>query len=519
MRTITAAEAADLIQDGQTVTVSGLLGNLVPEEILIALERRFLQTQRPRGLTEIHPWLYGWEDGTGLNRWAHPGLLKRIIGSTYILPSTSKTAEINALILNDAVEGYLVPANAIFQLLRAIGARRPGYLTDVGIDTFADPRRDGCRVNRAATDPLCELVTLGGVEQLYYPAFPIDVALIKASTADTAGNLSCENEGLTQGIQLQATAAHNSGGIVIAQVKRVVEEGSIHPLMVEVPGALVDYVVLHEQALQWEYGKNKGDHPATTGEERLPLPTLEYWPHNADKIIARRALMEVRPGQLLNVGGGIPGAVMPTVAFEEHLLERIQWSVEHGALGGMPMGATNWNATSILTPAWLLDFYNGGGLDVSGLSFVQVDRFGNTNVGRYGDQLPGPGGYTDIAHGTNKILMCGTMTAPGLEIEAGEDGLRIVNEGRMRKFVQDVELVCFSGRQAVKKGQQVLYITERAVFRLAEDGLVLEEVAPGIDCRTQVLDIIDFPVRVAPDLKLMDEAIFRLEPLFLGLNV
>ena len=267
MQVIDADDAAELVRSGQTITVSGLVGNLVAEHVLQALERRFLETGQPDGLTEIHPWLYGGPDGTGLNRFAHPGFLRRIIGSTFILPVLSKTAEINRLILDDAVEAHCWPANAIFQSLRATGAGRRGFTTTVGVDTFVDPRRDGGHLNASTKEELIELVTLAGEEHLFYPALPIDVAIIKASTADTEGNLSCEDEGLTQGILLQATAAHNSGGLVIAQVKRIVEAGSLHPLMVEVPGILVDHVVVHPDAHQWEYGAAE---PDTPGQHRRP---------------------------------------------------------------------------------------------------------------------------------------------------------------------------------------------------------------------------------------------------------
>lgn len=518
MRIITAEAAAALIPSGATVTVSGLMGNMVPEAVLVEIERRFLETGTPRDITEVHPWLYGWEDGTGLNRWAHPGLLKRIIGSTYILPTQSKTAQINTMIRDDQVEGYCWPANAIFQTLRAIAAGRNGFATTVGLDTFADPRRDGGRLNARAKDDLIEVVSLGGEEQLFYRSFPIDVALIRASTADTEGNLICDEDGLTQGILLQATAARNSGGIVIAQVKRVVQAGSVHPLMVEVPGAVVDYVVINEASTQWEYGANQGDFPATTGARRLPLPDIAYPPHSVEKVVARRALQEISPGQLVNIGAGIPTALMPTTAIEEHLGDKIRWSVEHGAFGGHCLAATHWNPTAISSPAWLLDFYSGGGLDQAFLAMPEVDRFGNVNVGRIGDQLPCPGGFTDIATTARKMTFCGTMTGDGLHADASEGRLVIHREGKYRRFLNDVRMVCFSGRRAAAAGHDVRYITERAVFSLTPGGLRLDEVAPGVDIRTQVLDLADFEIAVSPGLKLMDERLFRPEPLFLGLQ-
>ena len=302
-------------------------------------------------------------------------------------------------------------------------------MTTIGVDTFADPRRDGGRLNPSAKEDLIEVVTVGGVEQLFYPSIPIDVALIKASTADTEGNLFCENEGLTQGILVQATAARSSGGIVIAQVRRIVEAGSLHPMMVEVPGVVVDYVVVHEGGRQHDFGPTRGDVPATTGEYRQPEPEVATVEQCAGKVIGRRALMEVAQGDLVNAGGGVPIDYMFPVAHEEQVQTGFTWSVEHGVFGGLPLSATHWNPTVITTPAWLLDFYNGGGLDQSFLAMGEIDRYGNVNVGRLGDQLPGPGGFTDIAGGTRKVTFCGTMTSGGLEVEATGGRLTIVREG------------------------------------------------------------------------------------------
>jgi propionate CoA-transferase len=514
MQVITATEAAMLVEPGDTITVSGLLSNLVPELVLEALERRFVDTGEPHGLTEIHPWLYGADAGTGLNRFAHPGFLKRIIGSTYILPAVNKSAPINRLVLDDGVEGYCWPANAIFQTLRATGAGRVGHVTTVGIDTFADPRRDGGRLNPSAVDDLIDIVTIGGVEHLFYPSIPINVALIRASTADTEGNLFCEDEGLTQGILLQATAARNSGGLVVAQVRRVVEAGSMHPLMAEVPGVVVDYVVVHEGGRQWDYGPLQGDMPATTGAHRMPLPAARpAIPLTAGKIIARRALREIVEGDLVNAGGGVPIEFMFPVAMEEGVDGQFTWTVEHGVFGGRVLAATHWNPTVISSPGWLLDFYNGGGLDQSFLAMGEVDRHGNVNVGRLGDQLPGPGGFTDIAASTRKVTFCGTMTSGGLEVEISDGQLTISREGAVSKFVDGCQMVCFSGGQAVAHGQEITYITERAVFRLAADGVVLVEVAPGIDIEADVLARAAFPIRVASDVAVMDPRLFRAEPI------
>lgn len=518
VRTLTPEQAVAEIPSGATITVSGLLGNLVPETILKAIEKSFVDKGEPHGLTQIHPWFYGVEDGTGLNRWAHRGLLKRIIGSTYIPPYMSKTSELNALINDNGVEAYCVPANAIFQTLRATGAGRAGHLTEVGLETFIDPRFGGGRFNDAAKDDIVELCTVGGREHLFFPSQPIDVAVIRASTADEDGNLSCEDEGLTQGILMQATAARNSGGKVIAQVKRIVERGNTHPLMVEVPGILVDAVVVDEEGLQWEYGKNKGNAPATTGAYRADLPSIDPWPHDGDKIVARRALLEVERGQIVNVGGGVPAAVVPSVAIEEFMVDKARWSVEHGVFGGTCMGATHWNPTSISPASWLLDFYNGGGLDISFLGMGQVSPEGHVNVGKLGTQLPGVGGFVDIAAATKRVAFCGTMTTGGLELDARDGQLTIVQEGRYRKFQREVEMITFNGERALREGQVITYITERGVFRLTPSGLVLEEIAPGVDLQTQVLDICEFPVEVSPDLKTMDPRLFNPEPMLLGLE-
>jgi propionate CoA-transferase len=509
-------EAAALVESGDTITVSGCVSSMVPEEVLKALELRFLASGEPNQLTEIHPWLYGAEDGTGLNRWAHDGFLKRSIGSCYILPATSKTSQINRMVLSDGLEAYCWPGNAIFQMLRAVGAGRSGFLTEIGLDTFADPRRTGGRLNSRTVEELVQLVEVDGREHLFYPSIPIDVAVIRASTADTDGNVFCDEEGRTEGILLQATAAHNCGGLVIAQVKHLVEAGTMHPLLAEVPGVLVDVVVVCEDTHQFEYGPLQGDLPATTGARRVPLPKFEDVPFGPRKIIVRRALTEVKSGHVVNIGAGVPFGLLP-VAEEEGVGHQIQWSVEHGVLGGRPFGACSWNPTSIHSPAWLLDFYHGGGLDQAFLALPEVDAAGNVNVGRLDDQLPGTGGFTDIASSARKVSFLGTMTSDGLETVMRDGNLVITREGRTRKFVPNCQMVCFSGKKARERGCDVKYITERAVFSLGPQGLVLDEVAPGIDIQTQILDLCDFPVEVSPNIVTMDSRLFQEEKMNLQL--
>ena len=402
-------------------------------------------------------------------------------------------------------------------MLRAVGAGRVGYITEVGVDTFADPRRQGGALNARTPNNLIELLTIDGREHLRFPAVPIDVALIRTSTADTEGNLFCDQEGLTQGILVQATAAHNSGGIVIAQVRQVVEAGTMHPLMTEVPGLLVDAVVVHEGARQFEYGQATGDLPATMGARRRPtLPELGALGFGPRKIVARRALMEVRSGDLVNLGAGVSAGVHGTAA-EEGVYGAINWTFEHGVLGGQPHGMVSWNPTAITSPTWLLDFYNGRGLDQSFLAMGQVDRAGNVNVARLGDQLPGTGGFTDISAFTPKVTFCGTLTSGGLDVRVDDGQLVIVREGRNTKFVRECEMVCFSGAKALERGSEIKYVTERAVFELHPGGLVLREVAPGIDVQSQILDLCEFPISVSSELSLMDRRLFQVDPMGLTL--
>ena len=515
MRRIAPEDVPGLIRDGDTVTVSGLVGNMIAERSLEAIEAAFCATGHPRDLTEIHPWFYGWENGTGLNHWAHAGLCRRMIGSTSIPPYASKNSEINALAHAEQVAFHVWPANAIFQMHRAVAAGRRGFATTVGIDTFADPHRDGGKMNATARadEDFIHHVDLLGEDHLFYRSLPMQVALISAATSDTAGNLACDLDGLTQGILLQATAAKNSGGIVIAEVGRIVERGTLHPLMVEVPGHLVDYVVVDPDWEQHCCGPQRGTELATTGAIRQPLPPVEFLPQTAEKIIGRRATQEIVAGQTVNMGGGIPGQTLPRVMLEENRFADVRFTVEHGTFGDWP-GAASWNAYSIHSPAWLLDWYNGGALDVSGLGAGQIDRWGNVNVGKMGDQYPGPGGFTDIAASARKVLFMATFSAGGLDVGISDQGLQIRREGKHPKFVADVECVTFSANRSRVLGQEILYITERAVFGLSDEGIELREIAPGIDLEADVLAQIPFPVPVSPDLRRMDPRLFRLEPLY-----
>ena len=489
----------------------------IAETVLKALEDRFLESGEPNQLTEVHPWFYGGPPETGLNRWAHPGFLKRIIGSTFILPGLADEAPINDLILRNEVEAYCWPANAILQWLRAVGAKRPGFATEVGIGTMVDPRNNGTKFNDAAVDDVVSLETLGGRDVVMYDSFPVDVALIRGTTADEEGNISMEEEGLTHGVLAQAIAARNSGGIVIAQVKRRVMTASLHPMMVQVPGVLVDYVVVNEEQKQWEYGILSGDLPATMGEYRVPLGDIEFLPFSEKKIMGRRALMETRPGQIVNIGSGTPYQILPNLIEEELVSDKFLPTIEHGALGGRVLGSAHWNVHAIVDQPSLLDWYNGGGIDVSVLGFGEVDRFGNVNVGRMGPTIPGVGGFVDIAASTKNLVFCGPFMR-GAEIGLTGTGIEIRREGWACKFVESTDYICFSAQRGAESGQRVIYVTERAVFELRSGKITVIEIAPGVDVKRDVLEHIPFDVDVAPDVRSMDVRLFAAEPMFLGLD-
>ena len=509
---VDAETAARMVRDADTVTVSGDLSLLVPEKILEALEERFLQTGEPRGLTLFTPVIVGSVAGRGMDRLSHSGMVSRVLSSSY---SVVGIARMNALIEAGEVEAYALPMGTAYHLLRAIAARQPGVFTDVGLETFVDPRLGGGLIGPTGSAAPVEVVQLKEQEYLFYPAFPVDVAIIRGTTADEDGNLSLEDEPVSLGVAVMALAAKRSGGRVIAQVKHVTQRGALRPRLVEVPGSLVDAVVVDPDQAQ----RIGPDDPSLTGAARLPLELVEPLPLTLRKIIARRAALELRPRDLLNIGYGV-AVGLPRIVLEEGIAEAVTFTTEHGALGGFPIDAANFgahlNPFAIFDSPTMFDLYNGGGLDVAFLSHAQVDRHGNVNVSRFGNLLPGCGGFHNITEHTPRLVFTGSFMAKGLEATVAEGQLQISKEGRARKFVQEVEQITLSGRRAWGKGQSVRYVTERAVFSLGEDGPVLIEIAPGISVDNHVRPHVGFPLAVAPDLRLMDSRIFADGPMGLG---
>ncbi len=508
-KVISAEDAVAIVQDDDVLATSGYGCNGLPEQLFVALEQRFIETGTPNNLTLVFAGGQGDGEKKGLNHLGYEGLLKRAIGGHYgLIPRIEKLA------VENKIEAYNIPEGVITHLYRDIAAGKPGTLSTVGLGTFVDPRIEGGKVNQVTKEEIVELVNLGGSESLFYKAFPINVVFIRGTTADPDGNITMEKESLLLENLSMAIAAKNSGGYDICQVERVAMEGSLDSRQVKIPGILVDCVVVadpahHMQTCATQYN------PAFSGEVRIPLQSLDPLMLDEKKVIARRAALELAPNSVINLGIGLPDSV-GRVANEEKIQDLITLTVDPGVIGGVPMGGPDFGAAvnyqAVIDHPSQFDFIDGGGLDAAFLGMAEADQQGNVNASRFGRRLSGCGGFINISQNSQKVVFMTTFSSSGLEIEILEGRIRIRNEGKFLKFVDHVGQITFSGRGAAERDQEVLYITERCVFRLVEKGLKVVEIAPGIDLERDVLSKLPF-VPLVENLVEMDSTIFHPKPM------
>lgn len=507
---ISADDAIALISDNDVVTTTGFVQSCIPEALHASLEKRFVETGGPKDLTLVMCAGAGDSKGLGTGRFLHPGLLKRVIAGNFgRMPGVAQAAQ------RDEILGYNLPQGVISQLYRACAAGQPGLFSKVGLHTYVDPRKGGGKVNNATTEDIVKLVEFEGEEWLFYSATKIDIAFIRGTTADPFGNISMEKEALTLDNLAQAMAAHNNGGIVIAQVERIAAEGSIPTKDVKVPGILVDCIVVADPPEMHRMNYKVLHDTGLAGQIRVPVENMPKMPLDQRKIVARRAAFELPPNGVINLGVGAPDGVA-AVANEEKVTPFITLTTEAGAIGGVLASGSSFgasaNAHCLIDQNKMFDFYDGGGLDLTCLGMAECDEEGNVNTSCFGGKLNGGGGFINISQNSRAVVFAGTFTAGGLQVAIEDGNLKIVNEGRARKFVKKVEQETFSGPYAAQRHQPVIYVTERCVFQLTPDGLELIEVAPGIDIERDILAHMDFKPVIDKPIA-MEARIFKDEPM------
>ncbi len=499
---ISARQAADLIKDGDTLAIGGAgAGHAVPDRLLQGLGERYAETAGPSKLTVFHPCGIGDENSRGMNHLAYEGLIDKVVGGFW-----GNAPKMVKLAVDNKIKGYNFPQGVLGHVVRATASGKPGIITPIGLNTYVDPRLEGGKLNEITTEDLVEVIEIGGREYLFYKAIPVDVAFIRGTTVDCEGNLTMEEEVGSFSMLSLAQAAKVNNGIVIAQAKRT-SAAHCNPGHVKVPGVFIDYVVIEpEQEMTFLTAFD----PALVKRD-VPYEAEELKLEGVKRLVSRRAALELRPGIYVNLGYGLSDGV-PIVAQQENITDQLVFMIEQGAIAGIPTTGLNFgamfNPTAIVDDVYQFDFFHGGGLDMAFLGFAQVDRFGNINSTRFGNYVTGSGGSIDISSAAKKIVYCGTFAVKSEE-EIGSDGLRIINRGKIRKFVEQVQQVSFSGTSALERGQTVYYVTERAVFTLTPAGVTLLEIAPGVDLQKDVLDMMEFRPVISDSLKTIDGIIYQ----------
>ena len=505
-KVITPDKVGKLVKDGSTIawTTAGLCG--FPEELAIAVEKSFLDTGHPRDLFNTHSCGCGDWKTRGMGHVGHEGMVRK-----HVAGHIGEAPMLGKLVNENKVECHLIPQGVLTHLYRQMAGGKIGVITKVGLGTYVDPRRQGGKINDITKDDMVELINFHGEEYLYYNPFNIDVAMIRGTVCDEDGNMTMDEEPLFLEALHLAMAAKRNGGIVFAQVKYVAQAKTLNPKNVKVPGVLVDYIVVAkpENHLQTRVTLNE---PAFDGRIRKPLSEVVPIPLDERKIIGRRAAMELKKGACVNMGIGMPDTVSNTAA-DEKVSDMMSLTIELGAFGGIPAQGMDFpaaiNPDCIVDHPNMFDFYDGGGLDICFLGAAQIDQEGNTNVSKFGPKVVGPGGYVNISSSAKKVVYCGTMTAGGAEYKVADGTIKILKEGKIKKFVNECEHVTFSGVYSAKRGQEVVYVTERAVFKLLDGKVTLVEIAPGMDVEKDIIALMEFRPEISPDLKEMPAEIFQ----------